>query len=101
MTADVYAGDDVLSAGNDRPGSAERFAIRLVADADPDVLLRVAAQLNVLNDAPRRFAFERQPDDTVTITISVVCSARAVDLVVRKLAQLTSVLDVSASLSNI
>jgi acetolactate synthase regulatory subunit len=93
MTADVYAADDDLLSEVDTRVSTEQFVLEVIADADPDVLLRIAAQLNLLNNAPRRFNFERSTDDTVKVGIVVAgCSERAIELVCRKLEQLTSVI---------
>lgn len=93
MTADVYAADDDLPPDVGRAASSEQFVVKVVADADADVLLRIAAQLNSLNNAPRRFNFERLKDDTVKVEIVVAgCSMRAVELICRKLEQLTSVI---------
>jgi hypothetical protein len=97
MTADVYAADCGLSDAGASKRASEYFVIRLVADADPDVLHRVSAQLNLLNEAPMRVLFERSADDTAAMTILIRCSARAADLVRRKLEQLTSVVNVSAT----
>jgi len=92
MTTDVYAADDDLLKERTSP-STEQFVVKVVADADADVLLRIAAQLNSLNNAPRRFNFERLSDDTVQVEIVVAgCSTRAIELVCRKLEQLTSVI---------
>jgi hypothetical protein len=92
MTADVDAADDDLPLGAGTSVSAEQFVVKVTADADADVLLRISAQINSLNNAPKRFNFERC-DDTVKVEIVVVgCSLRAVDLVCRKLEQLTSVI---------
>jgi hypothetical protein len=93
MTADVYAADDDLLLDVGTGVSTEQFVVNVVADADADVLLRIAAQLNSLNNAPRRFNFERSTDDTVKVEIVVAgCSTRAIELVCRKLEQLTSVI---------
>jgi hypothetical protein len=97
MTADVYAADDGLSDSTTPDRSTGCFVIRLISDADPDVLLRVSAQLNVLNEAPKRLVFERRADDIAEMTIVVRCSERAADLVCRKLEQLTSIREVSAT----
>ena len=93
MTADVYAADDDLLPNVGSSVSSARFVVKVVADADPDVLLRIAAQLNLLNNAPQRFNFERLSDDTVNVEIVVAgCSTRAIELICRKLQQLTSVI---------
>jgi hypothetical protein len=93
MTADVYAADDDLLPDVGTSVPDEQFVVTVIADADADVLLRIAAQLNLLNNAPKRFNFERCIDDTVKVEIVVAgCSLRAIDLVCRKLEQLTSVI---------
>jgi hypothetical protein len=92
MTADVYAADDDLLPNVGSSVSTERFIVKVIADADADVLLRIAAQLNLLNSVPQRFNFERLADDTVKVEFVVACSVRSVDLICRKLEQLTSVI---------
>jgi hypothetical protein len=93
MTADVYAADDNLLPDVGTRVSREQFVVNVIADADADVLLRIAAQLNALNNAPLRFHFERLADATVKVEIVVAgCSLQAIDLVCRKLEQLTSVI---------
>jgi hypothetical protein len=97
MTADVYAADDYLSGNRSEPLTRDCVAICLTADAQPDVLLRIAVQINVLNMAPERVALKKTAD---TVTIEIVMSGvseQAVNLVCRKLGQLTCVLDVSAN----
>jgi hypothetical protein len=94
MTLDVYAGDDALrkAAGvAQRPGAA-RFSI--VADADANLVARVAAVLNLFNVAPREFRMESGPEGTATVNALVDCAEAQAELVARKLQQLTSVRDV-------
>jgi hypothetical protein len=72
------------------------FAITLLADAQPDVLLRVATQLNFLNEPPRRFTMVLGSDETVAIEIvTSELGEGPVDLVVRKLWQLTCTREVT------
>jgi hypothetical protein len=97
MTTNLWARDSSLLDADIPSDPPEHFVIRLVADADPDVLLRVSAQLNFLNEAPIGVSFERSADDTAAMTIILRCSARSADLVCRKLEQLTSVVAVSAT----
>jgi hypothetical protein len=89
----------MYAAGADVPDSdvipAEPTTIRLSADADADVLLRIAVQLNFLNTAPAKLSLERRRDRVDVIVSLEGCALHAVDLVCRKLAQLTSVLEVS------
>jgi hypothetical protein len=96
MSRDVYAGDDDLngqSVGIEERASTAQISLR--ADADPDVLQRVAAQLSFLNVAPLSFSLSRLPNCEVLIDIRIAdCSDVAVDLVCRKLDRLTCVHEV-------
>lgn len=94
MTADVYAGDEDLNAARkEAPRSVA--TIRLRAEADADVLFRVAAQLNLLNCPPLRFVLEQKPEGEVTVeAVFGNCTEFAVDMVCRKLERLTSVFEV-------
>jgi hypothetical protein len=67
----------------------------LSADADADVLLRIAVQLNFLNTAPSRLTLERHEDRVDVVVGFETCALQTANLVCRKLAQLTSVLEVS------
>lgn len=94
MTADVYAGDEDLNRARKEPPRSIA-TIRLRADADADVLFRVAAQLNLLNCPPLRFSFEQRPDgEAVVEAVIGNCTEFAVDMVCRKLERVTSVLEV-------
>jgi len=94
MTADVYAGDHGARDGarSDRPAGAATFAI--VADADPDLIVRVSAALRLLNVAPRMFHMETGPEGTAAVKALVDCEEPQAQLIARKLLQLTSVRDV-------
>jgi hypothetical protein len=94
MTADVYAGDEDLNlARTEAPRSVATIRVR--AEADADVLFRVAAQLNLLNCPPLRFLLEQKPEGEVMIEAVVGnCTEFAVDMVCRKLERLTSVFEV-------
>jgi hypothetical protein len=96
MTRDVYAGDDGLKAGvADAPVNAVKV-IRVRADADPDVLLRVASCLSALNRAPATFVLYCTPAAEANIEVTLEdCSEFACDMVCRKLAQLTCVIEVT------
>lgn len=97
MTIDVYAADDDLGASGAPEQLVQDYVIRLISDADPDVLLRVSAQLNFLNEAPKCLVFEKFLDDTAKMSVVIRCSERSADLVTRKLKQLTSVREVSTT----
>ena len=96
MTADVYAGDDDLN----RPRSGAHAglgSIRLQADADADIMLRVAAQLSYLNHAPTRLLLPQRADGLVLIEIELRdCGEQLLELIRRKLERLTSVREVAA-----
>jgi hypothetical protein len=90
--------DQMYAAGPERSNSAipsGPATIRVSADADADVLVRIAAQLSYLNTAPTRLWLERRGERVEVVVDFDTCTLRAVDLVCRKLAQLTSVLEVS------
>lgn len=96
MTADVYAGDEDLNTS--RPAVTRPYTaiIKLRADTQPDVLLRIAAQLNLLNCAPRRFVFEQENGDDVLVQVHIAgCADTAIELVCRKLDRLTCVYEVA------
>lgn len=96
MTADVYAGDDALAHGSASSTVVRSVRLSMVADAHPDVLLRVAATLNVLNAAPRAFRLESGEDETVVICVALDgCSEQQAEYVSRKLSQLTCAVTVS------
>jgi len=95
MTADVYAGDDDQNRAGTSPTTVAMSVIRLRADAGPDVLFRVAAQLNLLNCAPVRFVLEQGSASDVIVKAHVAgCSEASLDLVCRKLERLTCVYEV-------
>ena len=67
---------------------------QVVADADPDLILRVGAALNLLNIAPREFHMQASPEGTAALEALVDCAEGQADRVARKLQQITSVRDV-------
>jgi hypothetical protein len=89
---------EMYAAGASRRDSASPCGpatIRLSSDADADVLLRIAVQLNYLNTVPSRFSLERRADRVHVLVGFDACALDTASLVCRKLAQLTSVLEVS------
>lgn len=96
---EVHATDtEMYAAGADRSDPAfppGPVTIRVSADADADVLLRIAVQLNFLNTAPTRLSLERHADRVDVVVGFEACALELADLVCRKLAQLTCVADVS------
>jgi len=91
MTFDLYAGKDgnLDERGNSRPTGSARFNV--IADADPNLILRVGAALNLLNIAPRQFHMEARAEGTAAVEALVDCAEAQADLVARKLQQITSV----------
>jgi hypothetical protein len=87
---DVYAGDDGLPAGIDASHPVNSFTLVVIADANPDVLLRAATQLLLSNTAPYRVLMTRASDACVRIeaTLSGVAPATA-ESIRRKLLQLS------------
>lgn len=96
MTADVYAGDEDLNLARPQAARSGLAIIRLRADADPDVLFRIASELNFMNCAPSRFTLEQGFEGEVVVEIQVGgCSQFAVDMACRKLERLTCVFEVA------
>ncbi len=93
MVADVYAGD------NATPGrlSATTALFVVVADPDADVLLKVAAQLQLGNIAPAGGALAKRADGVLVMSFEIEGLTEAtVDFIRRKLLQLTAVHTVEA-----
>jgi hypothetical protein len=92
MTKDVYAGDHALDI--DSGSSLDRSLIALVieADADPDVIVRVASTLNALNSMPTEFHATRTIAGIAHFKVILEgCTDWKVEMLVRKLRQLVSV----------
>src|SRR3954471_23001418 len=92
MTFDLYAGADGDDRGMSQSTGSATFNV--IADAAPDLILRVSVALNLLNTAPREFHMEARPEGTAAVRASIACAEHQADLVARKLRQLTSVHDV-------
>jgi hypothetical protein len=72
----------------------------VAADAEPDVLARVANVLTIANLAPRRANLEKHGNDTVSIELEVgPIGHTTADMIRRKLSQLTCVTGVKMSIS--
>lgn len=100
MTADVYRGDDDLHGGGTARTPATLAIIRVRADADPDMLLRIAAQLNLLNRTPLRFSLQQDADGLLLIEAHIPgCSETSLDLVSRKIDRLTGVYEIERELT--
>ena len=98
MSCDHSICDEASICGS-AAGQATVFRIFVHADDSPDVLLRVASNLNVLNRAPAEFVLRRQATDgEARIEIVLAhCDDVEIDLLCRKLTQLSCVYTVSAS----
>jgi hypothetical protein len=93
-TADVYAGD---TAAPDLSSelATNVFLFSIEADADPDVLARVATLFNLANVAPLRATLQRRSPDHVHIIVDMERISRTMaDMIRRKLVQLTCVISV-------
>ena len=93
--ADVYAGDDDLS----NPGSPARataaYDFNVRADAQPEVVARIANQFSFANEAPLYFEVRANSDGSACARIRIAgATAELADLVARKLSRLTCVNEV-------
>jgi hypothetical protein len=92
-TADVYAGDTAIPDSSQHPKGIFLFAIE--ADAEPDVLARVASLFIFTNVAPLSASLHRESTERVKILVEMESiSASTADLIHRKLAQLTCIISV-------
>ena len=86
--ADVYANDD------DKPPNTDPGATLLVviADADPDALVRVAAVARLGNVSPTAGSFITRDDGTIVISLEIHgLPAATVEFLRRKLEQISTV----------
>jgi hypothetical protein len=96
--ADVYAADTALSTSG-RPAVTGTFSFSIEADADPDILSKVANQFNLANVAPARANFTSGAGGIALVIVEMRGITPAIaDLIGRKLTQLSSVraVDVAA-----
>ena len=97
MTRDVYAGDESAPVGQDAAFDDRIARVNIVADDAPEVLHRVAAAISVLNSSPEYFLLERTAEGTLNIEVHIRGSCEfAIDMLCRKLWQLTCVVSVAA-----
>jgi hypothetical protein len=94
MTFDLYAGGGERSRDGQEATRTGSATFSVIADAHPDLILRVGAALNLLNVAPRRFHMEARPEGTAAVEALIDCAHLQADLVARKLRQITSVCSV-------
>jgi len=88
MVADVYAGDDA----NPRRPSGDTALFVVVADPDADVLLKVAAHMQLGNNAPSGGALAKRADGAFVMSFEIEgLTGATVDLIRSKLLQITSV----------
>jgi len=93
--ADVYAAD-TASVQSDAGADGRCYIYAIEADADPDVLSRIACVCNLANIAPRRVSLVRPAGECVKIDIELDgISESTADSIRRKLLQLTCVTSVS------
>lgn len=98
--ADVYAGDTTIPESSEH---AERalFLFAIEADAEPDVLARVANLFNLANVAPLSANLQKESLERVTILVEMeLISASIANLIRRKLAQLTCIISVEVTVQN-
>ena len=70
----------------------------MTADAEPDVVARIANQFSFANEAPLCFEFRAAPDGTARARIRIArTTAEMADLVARKLSRLTCVNEVTVA----
>ena len=95
MVADVYSSDNAVP----RSLSSQTVQFRIVADADADVLLRVAAHLRLGNVAPSAGVLATLDNNTVTMSFVIAgLSSSTVDSIRRKLEQISTVQQVEVQL---
>lgn len=93
MVRDVYAADDALCGADSVHPARGDFRFVVEADADPDVLARVAGPLSIANVAPFGVVLRSSGQRTVIIEIDLrgIPEATA-ESICRKMTQLTCVL---------
>jgi hypothetical protein len=96
-TADVYSGDTTVVEPSTMRGTS-CFLFTIEADAEPDVLARVAGLFNIANVAPRSARLSRDSSDHVKISIGInLTSAITADMIRRKVEQLSCTISVVLS----
>lgn len=99
-TADVYAGDMAAPGLSSGPATIV-YLYAIEADAEPDVLARVANLLNLANKVPLSASLQRKSFERVHIAVEMErISATTADMIRRKLMQLTCVIEVELSVRN-
>lgn len=92
-TADVYAGDN--GQGSSGESRTNVFLFEIQADAEPDVLARVANLLNLANEIPLSAHLQRKSAEHVYIEVTMErITTTMADMIRRKLLQLTCVISV-------
>jgi hypothetical protein len=91
---DIYPGND-LSSGRVPPTPEDGYIFHVVADADPDVLLRVASQLLLSNVVPFNFVMTSESQVTVHIEAELRgITFGTAEAIRRKLLQLSCAVEV-------
>jgi hypothetical protein len=97
--ADVYAGNTALA--NLSSESTNVFLFAIEADAEPDVLARVAGLFNLADMAPRSASLCRESFEHLHIAVEIErISATTADMIRRKLMQFTCVISVELIVQN-
>ena len=92
--ADVYSGDTAIVDPTIVRGTSS-FLFTMEADAEPDVLARVAALFSIANVAPHSANLSRESSNQVKISIGInLTSTITADMIRRKLEQLTCMMSV-------
>lgn len=97
MSRDVYSGDDALMGLTGEPDSTLTAEFFIEADGDVDVACRVAGVLRLANRAVTRGSLISDQGGGVTIRVEMgALSLTTVENLLRKLSQLTCVLESQA-----
>lgn len=92
--ADVYSGDTTV-VDPTTVRCTGSFLFTMEADAEPDVLARVAALFSIANVAPHSARLSRESSNHVKISVGIhLTSAITADMIRRKLEQLTCMISV-------
>ena len=90
----LYSGDATSFGASIDPATIFLFTIE--ADAEPDVLARIANCFNLANVAPLRATLQRQSSDFVKMAVEIgPLSVASADMINRKISQLTCVHEVA------
>lgn len=98
LVADVYAGDNESAADAAAGPLPIAFLYTIVADAAPDVLVRVSMALSLSSQCPSQVVLSQPEPDIVRIDATLLgISPQSADYVHRKLLQITDVREVDCA----